>query len=53
MVMEEDQASGGQHTMQYTDDVLQNCIPETFSEYAHNDSNVNPELFQMFMGTLL
>ena len=27
--MEGDQTWGGEHTVQYTDDVLQNCAPET------------------------
>ena len=30
MVMEGDLAWGGEHTIQYTVDVLQNCIPETY-----------------------
>ena len=29
MVIEGDLTWGGEHTIQYTDDVLQNCIPET------------------------
>ena len=30
MVMERNLTQGGEHTMQYTDDVLQNCAPETY-----------------------
>ena len=30
MMMEGDLAWGGKHTVQYTDDVLGNCIPETY-----------------------
>ena len=30
MVIKEDLTWGGQHTVQYTDDVLQNCILETY-----------------------
>ena len=30
MVMERDLTWGGEHTMQYTDNVLQNCMPETY-----------------------
>ena len=30
MVMEGDLTWGGKHTIQYTDDVLQNCTPETY-----------------------
>ena len=30
MVMEGDQTKGGEQTIQYTDAVLQNCIPETY-----------------------
>ena len=29
MVMEGDQTLGSEHTIQYTDDVLQNYVPET------------------------
>ena len=29
MVMKGDLTLGGEHTIQYTDDVLQNCTPET------------------------
>ena len=31
MVMEGDLTWGGEHTIQYTDDVLQNCTPETYT----------------------
>ena len=31
MVMERDLTWGGEHTIQYTDDVLQNCTPETYN----------------------
>ena len=30
MVMEGDLTWSGEHTIQYTDDVLQNCTPETY-----------------------
>ena len=30
MVMKGVLTLGGEHTVQYTDDVLQNCIPETY-----------------------
>ena len=30
MVMERDLTQGGEHTIQYTDEVLQNCTTETF-----------------------
>ena len=30
MVMEGDLTLCGEHTVQYTDDVLQNCAPETY-----------------------
>ena len=30
MVMEGDLTWGGEHMIQYMDDVLQNCIPETY-----------------------
>ena len=30
MVMEGDLTQGDEHTMHYTDDVLQNCTPETY-----------------------
>ena len=30
MVMEGDLTWGGEHTVQYTDDVLQSCISETY-----------------------
>ena len=31
IVMEKDLTQGGKHTIQYTDDVLQNCIHETYN----------------------
>ena len=30
MVMEGDLTWGGEHTIQYTDDVLQSCMPENY-----------------------
>ena len=30
MEMDGDLTWGGEHTMQYTDDILQNCTPETY-----------------------
>ena len=31
MMMEGDLMWGGKHTIQYTDDILQNCIHETYT----------------------
>ena len=31
MVMEGDLTWGGEHTIQYMDDILQNCKPETYN----------------------
>ena len=36
--MERDMTWGGEHTIQYKDDVLQNCVPETYIILA----NVTP-----------
>ena len=36
MVTEGGQTLGGEHTMQYTDDVLQNCILGTFTMLLTN-----------------
>ena len=33
MVMEGDFAWGGEHTIQYTDDKLYSCIPETYRSF--------------------
>ena len=41
MVMEGDLTWGGEHTVQYTDDVLQSCTPET---YASLLTNVTPKI---------
>ena len=30
MVMDRDLTGGGEHTLQCTDDVMQNCAPETY-----------------------
>ena len=34
--MEGDLVWGGEHTIQYTDDVLQNCTPETYMTVLTN-----------------
>ena len=39
MVMEGDW--GGKHTIQYTDDVLQNCTPETYIILLTNATPIN------------
>ena len=41
MVMEEDLTWGGEHTIQYIDDVLQNCTPETYTILLTSDTSVN------------
>ena len=38
--MEGDLTLGGEHTTQYTDDVLQNCIPETCINLLTNVTQV-------------
>ena len=40
MVMEGDLIWGGEHTIQYTDDVLQNCTPETYIILLTNVTSV-------------
>ena len=42
MVMEGDLTQGGEHTVQYTDDVLQNCTPETSTISLTNDTPIKP-----------
>ena len=39
--MENDLTLGGGYTMQYTDDVSQNCIPETYVILLTNDTPTN------------
>ena len=39
--MEGDLTWGGEHTVQYTDDVLQNCIPETYIILLTNATRIN------------
>ena len=41
MVMEGDLTWGGEHTIQYTDDVLQNCTPETCIILLTNVTTIN------------
>ena len=41
MVMEGDLTWGGEHTMQYTDDILQNCTPETYIILLTNVTPMN------------
>ena len=38
MVMEGDVTWGGEHTIQYTDDVLQNCTPEIYIMLLSNNN---------------
>ena len=39
--MEEDLTWDGEHTIQYTDDVLQNCTPETYIILLTNVTPIN------------
>ena len=39
--MEGDLTWGGEHTVQYTDDVLQNCTPETYIILLNNVTTIN------------
>ena len=39
--MEEDLTQGGEHTIQYTDDVLQDCTPETYIILLTNVTPIN------------
>ena len=41
MVMEGDLTWGGEHTIQYTDDVLYNCTPETYIILLTNVTPIN------------
>ena len=41
MVMGGDLTWGGEHTTQYTDDVLQSCTPETYTVLLTNVTPVN------------
>ena len=41
MVMEGDLTWGGEHTVQYTDDVLQSCTPETYASLLTNVTPIN------------
>ena len=41
MVMEGDLTLGGEHTIQYTDDVLQNCTFETYIISLTNVTTIN------------
>ena len=41
MVIEEDLAWGGEYTIQRTDDVLQNCTPETYVILLTNVTSIN------------
>ena len=40
MVIEGDLTWGGEYTIQYTDDVLQNCTPETYIVLLTNVSPI-------------
>ena len=39
--MEGDSTLGGEHIVQYTDDVLQNCTPETYVILSTNVTPIN------------
>lgn len=41
MVTEGDQASGGEHTIKYTDGVLQSCTPEIYIMQLTNVTLIN------------
>ena len=41
MEMEGDLTWGGEHTIQYTDDVLQNCTPEDYITISTNVTPIN------------
>ena len=41
MAMEGDLTLGGEHTIQYTDNVLENCIPETYVILLVNVTPIN------------
>ena len=41
MVIEGDLTWGGEHTIQYTDDVLENCTPETYIILLTNVTPIN------------
>ena len=41
MVMEGDLIWDGEHTIQYTDDILQNCKPETYMILLTNVTPIN------------
>ena len=42
MVMEGDLTWGGEHTIQFIDDVLQNCTPETYIIFLTSVTPINP-----------
>ena len=41
MVTKRDLTSGGEHTMQYTDDILQKCAFETYAILLTNVTSIN------------
>ena len=41
MVIEGNLTLGGEHTMQYRDDILQNCTPETYIILLTNVTPIN------------
>ena len=41
MMIERDLTWGGEHTIQYTDNVLQNCTPETYIILLTNVTPIN------------
>ena len=41
MVMQGDVTWGGEHAIQYTDDVLQNCTPDTYLILLANVTPIN------------
>lgn len=44
MVMEGDLIWGGEHPIQYTDNVLYNCTPETYMILLTNPSTLHREI---------
>ena len=50
MVMEGDLTLGGEHVIQYTDDVLQNCTPETYKILLSKVTPINSiKIFLSFL----
>ena len=49
MVMEGDLTWGGEHTIQYADDVLQNYIHETYIILLTNVTPINSKIYPEFL----